>query len=581
MEDGDSNGSASSEVAERDARAALESMLADEQFRGTERHRKLLRYVVEEFFSGRRQVKAYTIAVDVFGRPTSFDPMIDPIVRVEAARLRAALSQYYQSAGDEVAIRVELAKGNYVPRFVRHSCPIPSEAPIVPVEVRSEAQECNENAPVMLQPARRISGGFLASVVPALAIVAGALHLTAGSYSSWDSLLSTKPTIVIDVSLPSGAVGQDPSNVGRNLVHALSHFSAVQTLMRVSAAGDMASKPAVKRPASKEYKLTVTYSIGVEEHRLSWQVVETEGNTALRAGTAKEKTDSGNAREVQEKLLARLARAIAGEDGVITSLEAARQRVTPTIGSGCVSLAYVAMAQFDKKGLASAHDCLDQSVTFRATDPDVLASLALVLVATGDARVSRTVAARALKLADKAVALAPRSSLSYVAQMQARFAAGEREAAFTSGRQAVVLNPLDDTIPASLGLLHFVSGQYSEGVRLARLAQVGCEPLHRDAALTLALEAYRSGRYREALTNARQLANPADTAGSVLRVAAAGQLGLTREAAAALNRVRWNMGESPRSIESELTARGFAPGLIALLNDGLRKAGVHVSRMQQ
>ena len=59
---------------------------------------------------------------------------------------------------------------------------------------------------------------------------------------------------------------------------------------------------------------------------------------------------------------------------------------------------------------------------------------------------------------DKAVALAPQSSQSYVAQMQARFATGDTEAAFLSGRRAAALNPLDDAIPARLGLLLFVSG---------------------------------------------------------------------------------------------------------------------------
>lgn len=565
MEDGDTGDSAWSVVAERDARAALESLLSDDQFRGSERHRKLLRYVVEEFFSGRsRHIKAYTIAVDVFGRQTSFDPMTDPIVRVEAARLRAALGQYYQSAGDEVAIRIELAKGSYVPLFVRHDCPpSPSESTIAPAEIRAEPQELNETAP-FIQPAR-VSLRVIASTVVAFAILAGALYHTVASRSLW-SPLSTKPTIVIDVSLTPGAVSEEQRNVTHYLVHALSHFSGLRTLAQ------MPSAQAAKFAESKEYRLSVAYNIDVEEHRISWQVVEAASNIVLRAGTAKAK--SGAAQAVQEKLLTRLARELGGEEGVIASLEAARQHVTPSIGYGCIFLAHVAMARIDTEGLASAHDCLERLVAHQATDPDVLASLAMVLVATGEASASRTVATRALKLADKAVALAPQSSLSYVAQMQARFAAGDRKHAFTSGRRAAVLNPLDDAIPARLGLLLFVSGQYSEGVRLARLAEVGRQQLHQDATLTLALEAYRNGKYHEALTYARQLANPANTASNILRVAAAGQVGVTREATTVLNRLRWDMSGSPRSLEKELITRGYAPSLIALLNEGLDKAGV-------
>ncbi|HJS40500.1 MAG TPA: hypothetical protein VJ763_03765, partial [Sphingomicrobium sp.] len=127
---------------------------------------------------------------------------------------------------------------------------------------------------------------------------------------------------------------------------------------------------------------------------------------------------------------------------------------------------------------------------------------------------------------------------------------------------------------ARLGLLLFVSGQYSEGVNLARVAEVGCEYVHHDAALTLALEDYRNGKYREALTRARQLANPADTAVNLLRMAAAGQLGLTREATSALDGLQRNKAGS---IESELAARGYTPELIALLDDGLGKAGVRLA----
>ncbi|MGO4620533.1 hypothetical protein AB4Z34_19750 [Ensifer sp. 2YAB10] len=575
-------------VAECHARAALDRILADSQFHATERHRKLLRYLVDEFFAGRSgQVKAYTIAIDVFGRPTSFDPATDPIVRVEASRLRAALTQYYETAGEKVGVRIELPKGNYVPHFVASDrSPAPAEGATAPAETASEPEQPVAVASVAAQPKRRPFGP-IAAAVAGVAAMAGAFYLSIAERLPWQPVLSAKPTIVIDVAAAGGAGGEEQRKAGDYLVHALSQFSAVRTLAQVPAAGVdvasvtgwVASAPPVKLQGSKEYRLSVAYSADVHEHQVSWQVVDTQSNEALRAGTAKAALDSGDARTVQERLLARLARSLAGEEGVIVSLEAARQLVTPSIGYGCVLLADVALARLDAEGLASAHACLEKSVTYQAADPDVLASLAMVLVATGEASTSPTVAARAMKLADRAVALAPQSSQSYLAQMQARFVSGDTEAAFLSGRRAAALNPLDDAIPARLGLLLFVSGQYSEGVSLARVAEMGCEYLHRDAALTLALEEYRNGKYREALTRARQLANPADTAVNLLRMAAAGQLGLTREATSALDGLRWSKSGKPRSIESELAARGYAPDLIALLDDGLGKAGIRLAAL--
>ena len=574
-----------SAVAECEARAALERILADSQFHATERHRKLLRYLVDEFFAGRSgQVKAYTIAIDVFGRPASFDPATDPIVRVEASRLRAAMAQYYEALGERAELRIELPKGNYVPQFVIGSEPLRG----LPESVAPAAEPAGEQPvePAIAPPvaSRRLPplAGF-AALGAGLVVMAGAFYLSVVDRLPWQPVFSAKPTIVIDVPMRQGADDDVQKKAGDYLVHALSQFSAVRTLAQPSPAGvDVASitgwvssAPPVKLEGSKEYRLSVAYSTDERKHEVSWQVIDVQSNEALRAGSAKAALDSGDAREIREKLLSHLALSLAGEEGVIVSLEAARQLVTPSMGYGCVLQADVALARIDAEGLALAHGCLEKTVAYQVADADVLASLAMVLVATGEASAAPTVAERALKLADKAVALAPQSSQSYVAQMQARFAAGETEAAFISGRRAAALNPLDDAIPARLGLLLFVSGAYSEGVNLARAADAGSEYLHHDAALTLALEDYRSGRYREALRRARELANPADTTVNLLRVAAAGQLGLMREATGAMDGLRLNEARTTQPHETELAARGYAPELITLLDDGLAKAGLH------
>ena len=54
----------------------------------------------------------------VFGRKADFDPILDPIVRVQAGRLRRSLERYYLLTGDAGAIRIELPRGGYAPAFV-------------------------------------------------------------------------------------------------------------------------------------------------------------------------------------------------------------------------------------------------------------------------------------------------------------------------------------------------------------------------------------------------------------------------------------------------------------------------------
>ena len=66
-------------------------------------------------------IKAYAVAVDVFGRPATFDPQSDPIVRVQARRLRTLIDEYYAGEGRADPVRIVLPVGRYVPEFERRA----------------------------------------------------------------------------------------------------------------------------------------------------------------------------------------------------------------------------------------------------------------------------------------------------------------------------------------------------------------------------------------------------------------------------------------------------------------------------
>ena len=83
---------------------------------------RFLRFIVEKTLDGHSaDLKEYLLGVEVFDRPDSYDQRIDPIVRVEARRLRAKLDSYYAGDGKGAALRIELPKGSYVPRFAEGS----------------------------------------------------------------------------------------------------------------------------------------------------------------------------------------------------------------------------------------------------------------------------------------------------------------------------------------------------------------------------------------------------------------------------------------------------------------------------
>lgn len=96
----------------------LNRILASKAFRQADRLKRFLTFIVEETLAGRgERLKEFVVGVEVFGKPESFDPRNDPIVRVQARRLRAQLARYYREEGPEGELLIELPKGGYAPVF--------------------------------------------------------------------------------------------------------------------------------------------------------------------------------------------------------------------------------------------------------------------------------------------------------------------------------------------------------------------------------------------------------------------------------------------------------------------------------
>lgn len=101
-----------------EVREQLAKLLANRVFARSRRMTRFLSFTIEHTLAGTAdQVKEYLVGVEVFDRKPDYDPRVDPIVRVEARRLRAKLKVYYASAGRNDAVIVEYPKGSYVPVF--------------------------------------------------------------------------------------------------------------------------------------------------------------------------------------------------------------------------------------------------------------------------------------------------------------------------------------------------------------------------------------------------------------------------------------------------------------------------------
>jgi len=101
-------------------RQQLDRVLTSPTFQQVDRLKRFLTFITLEALSGRSdKLKEYVIGVQVFGKEDTFDPRTDPIVRVQARRLRARLVSYYRDAGQHDDIVIELPKGGYAPVFRR------------------------------------------------------------------------------------------------------------------------------------------------------------------------------------------------------------------------------------------------------------------------------------------------------------------------------------------------------------------------------------------------------------------------------------------------------------------------------
>ena len=96
----------------------LQRILDSPEFKAAKQQRRFFEFVVKETLFGRaHEIKGYTIATCVFGRSDEFDQNSDPIVSVQANRLRRALEHYYLAAGKDDPIIIDIPKGTYVPTF--------------------------------------------------------------------------------------------------------------------------------------------------------------------------------------------------------------------------------------------------------------------------------------------------------------------------------------------------------------------------------------------------------------------------------------------------------------------------------
>jgi TolB-like protein len=219
----------------------LDAILASEDFASAPKMRALLRYLVEATLAGDAdRLKGYAIGVDVFERGAAFDPATDPIVRVQAGRLRKLLDAYYLTAGQNDAIRLDIPKGGYAVEWRAHSG-VPSEE-----KAPSRLVIEGSNAISRASPSGRYSLVLLcaASVLAVLLVLASRLFLDDSARNAPKALpplVEVSPDALTLAVLPFTNMSQDASNasfadgLADALTTALARVKSISVASRTSA----------------------------------------------------------------------------------------------------------------------------------------------------------------------------------------------------------------------------------------------------------------------------------------------------------------------------------------------------------
>ena len=548
--------------------AELERVIASPGLARSPQLANFLRYIVNAKLAGNAAgIKAYAVAVDVFGRPPTFDPQADPIVRVQARRLRAALDAYYLDSDTTRRVRIYLPVGGYVPEFE-----LVGEDPVAETARRSLLRESRGRSPLAAWLSE--AGVILALVVVVLGLAVVVTNILRPQRSSVAA--PQPPRLVVSDFVPVQP-DQAVLQVAGLAIELVTDLELFQTL-DVGYAGERGgADPEVPAYAvggivrSEGGQVRVTAS-------LRWG----DGDTALWSDTVT--TPASTIASSVDDISRVFAQALGSRrgplhSGAIKSLAGFESIAGLESEYVCELLFALSRDTQARPELVRASDCVRELL---ARQPDSARAQAMsAAIATEqlfyqvtpdpeDESAWEGIAAQFVA----AVTAAPTSSLVW--ELYGRFldVRGRPEAAENAYSSALQLNPANLDAKAAYGRMLVLAGPSQHGVRLAKdaLAAEGAAPPWYHAAL--AVQALRDGDDVQALVQASLVERTDTELASVIATVAARR----QNAETALNRSLAQLLEVARfkrfGILPVVRQRIKDAELIATIAEGLAAAGV-------
>jgi len=529
------------EPAPEEVQAQLERILGHREFKASARVRDFLRYVVEETLAGRgHRLKGYTIATEVFGRSKDFDANLDPIVRIQAGRLRRALEHYYLGAGGEDDVVISVPKGGYVPTFKRRERPAPTPSSVEAASVFDTIPRRPLGTSVAVLPLRETPGD------PEKDLFADGLQ-----EDLCRELSRYQELVVIPCRrdrLPEDAAG-DPGKLCQRL--------GARFLLEGS----------VRR--GEEQAKVSAWLIDGRQGRQIWS----EGYTCSLS--------PDQLIEAQEEIARGVSAAIGSELGAISQHVARQaQRAVPDSLSTYEALLcfYNYEVTLSPELERRCRAALTAAVEREPEHGPLWSSLAVLeqnAYVTGRSGAERP-DGQAAEYAQRGATLAPRSQLTRGALARNHFLRRMGDAFLQELEVALALNPGSPLFVGMAGYSLILAGDAQRGRPILDRA-IAMNPFHPGwFHHALFVDDYMKGAYESALHETLKPGFDIGFWGPLLRAAALGQLGRAAEAESAASDL---LGLIPdfESRSRDLTHRPIlSDAIVDALLDGLRQAGLRV-----
>ncbi|MCG6927608.1 MAG: hypothetical protein LJF30_20165, partial [Acidobacteria bacterium] len=520
-------------------RAQLERILAHRDFEATQRTRDFLRFVVEETLAGRaKRLKGYTIAIEVFGRPKDFDANLDPIVRIQAGRLRRALEHYYLVAGGVDPIRIDVPKGRYVPRFSEQNG-VSLEAPVG--GATGAGVDFASNGPtIAVLPLADVSEDAVGRF-----FVDGLVEELIGELNRYENVLS----------IPGRDVAR-PVESGHRLRDLSRELGA-----RFFVGGSVRRDPATLKVAAHLTDAATGQQLWSDSFRFA-----PEAATLI---------------ETQETIARSVIAGVAGVYGAIATRLSRESR-----GKAPADLSsYEALLRYHHYMLVMTPEAREEaSAALRQAterEPDYgpawsgLANL-FAHAHVFDLPGIEAPLDRAMEYAQRGVALEPtsqlaRTILAYVFLLRGEMASFSREA-----EAALALNPYAPDSIGTLGYLYVYAGEFERGVALVEEAirLNPCHPKWFHHALCAAQ--FARDRYEDAYRMVSRAGFQVGFWDSVIRTAALGHLGRLDEAAASARELLELVPDFEKRAHLIVGRGTRSDAVVERTIDGLRMAGLRI-----